>query len=99
MNLHVPIHFQIGDFLMFLQNERNTGEFTTFCHCWRSDGDNTEMHGSPAEYGKFGNYGHSENFLSRTRIRFHGPRSYWASWAIAPRRNWAIASLVIWPDF
>ena len=37
------VYFQIKNFWIFLQNESNTGDFTAFCHCWRSTGDITEM--------------------------------------------------------
>ena len=43
------VYFQIENFWMFFHNEINAGDFTTFCHCWRSTGDNIEMLESPAE--------------------------------------------------
>ena len=56
---------------VFLQTERNAGDFTTFYHCWRLSGDSTEMLASPAECGRLDNYE-----LGREKCEKFAIRSY-----------------------
>ena len=56
-NVHeLPGMFSDRGLFMFLQTERNAGDFTTFYHCRRLAGDSTEMLASPAGCGRHGNY-------------------------------------------